>query len=1214
MKKITSKIVLFVAMFVSVIGLIACGSAKELAAPDITVSNQTVTWNANENASKYKVEVKQGENVSDETTVTTNSYTLKSELNIPGLSYKVSVQSIAGSKDYKDSKWSTSQTIEIAKQKLSTPVAVLNGNTLTWSAVTNAVSYDIYVDGTKVTNVTVPSYTLSITTPNEYEITVKAIGNQTNYLDSDASTAQDYTLLPTLTYVTNSEQELTSEKIAVGATISKELNKVAKKSFVGWFFDEDFQTPVTIMPNENKTIYAKWEDATVTLTPKANPQFNDVVAGELVSLDIKSQKVIVTYNDGLETEEEVNMVASDINLITKKVTFTYNGATETCDLDLSATIVKTSTELETALAGTDSFIIIDSGIYEIDAIEVSKSVVLLGVGDVKISIKLDANNDSKSLIFNGENTTIQNITLENSNNSSILLFSKVIEKNGDSINSQIQNVYLENVTLNALADSDCPIFINVKNIIANKLNVNKIAIGEASLYLVSSNMTITNSTIGNSLQGSIIIIDAESSGITLENNEDSKTYTLTVGDNNEIIGAVIVLEVSNDPNILFTLNIIDQANWNLYQLGEAKLYVANSKVYNYYIELLTNFYKREEVYTTREFDYITNAINNFSEELIVLINGLQYEEAFDLFEALQNLLNDVPTINDLENGAYVLLNNAYMTFGEAILEVSIDDVLIILSKIELTTNDYDAYSDVFNSLDIINPEKIYIRIATTENIIDMLSLVIDGVTLELCESTYNILSTINITININIVGQDNTVINNDSSSLFSISSEEFTLTNVTVYSNLDGAIIFNVTSSNTEVTLDNVNVYVNGGTAATYYLPMNVTVIKFNDASNCTLNLKDSNLYAGYLSGQQLIVPNTPLDGLNITVDKKNYSLDGYSITGITANNALAYCTNTTGIYINNGNSFTANIDNVKMDGFSYAIYNFADIKGEIELELEKITDKDRVVNQTVSLRSVTDCVININESDLTGWFIIQNYVSNATYNIINSTLTSVSKDVVENPSSIINLATDNIAYSYNVAISIIGSTLISYQIDLNFGTTTDQAGFITATAYSIGSVRFEDSEFRDMCASVICVIGEKSTEIKVDKVGFDAYISDLFFNNDDPSYINNKLIEALQGFELCVLKMTKQIYSFAIALPTALVQLKDFVNNPTVYQAALGITDAEVELVNRNKALILDQIDAIILMINDYESYIQTNPEFVLYQLILLGIPSPVLNMLGIS
>ncbi len=73
---------------------------------------------------------------------------------------------------------------------LSTPVVEMNGATATWSAVENAVGYDVYVNGEKVATQTETSYTL-----NEYgTIYVVAKADGENYLDSEKSETKAYSL------------------------------------------------------------------------------------------------------------------------------------------------------------------------------------------------------------------------------------------------------------------------------------------------------------------------------------------------------------------------------------------------------------------------------------------------------------------------------------------------------------------------------------------------------------------------------------------------------------------------------------------------------------------------------------------------------------------------------------------------------------------------------------------------------------------------------------------------------------------------------------------------------------------------------------------------------------------------------------------------------------------------------------------------------------
>lgn len=81
---------------------------------------------------------------------------------------------------------------------IAAPSISLSDSTISWDAVTNAESYEIYADGTLLDTVTQTSYTLSITDIGVYSIYVKAITTKTGFTDSEASSSLSYIVYPSV--------------------------------------------------------------------------------------------------------------------------------------------------------------------------------------------------------------------------------------------------------------------------------------------------------------------------------------------------------------------------------------------------------------------------------------------------------------------------------------------------------------------------------------------------------------------------------------------------------------------------------------------------------------------------------------------------------------------------------------------------------------------------------------------------------------------------------------------------------------------------------------------------------------------------------------------------------------------------------------------------------------------------------------------------------
>lgn len=82
---------------------------------------------------------------------------------------------------------------ENAPVALSAPEISLSNNVISWSAVDNADSYEVYENGSKVKSQTETTYTITQSVPGTYSYTVKATSNDSNYTKSPSSNAVEYT-------------------------------------------------------------------------------------------------------------------------------------------------------------------------------------------------------------------------------------------------------------------------------------------------------------------------------------------------------------------------------------------------------------------------------------------------------------------------------------------------------------------------------------------------------------------------------------------------------------------------------------------------------------------------------------------------------------------------------------------------------------------------------------------------------------------------------------------------------------------------------------------------------------------------------------------------------------------------------------------------------------------------------------------------------------
>ena len=165
----------------------------QLNAPVLSLSGDIVSWVAIPNASSYTLYV---DGSSYQTLISTTSADLSS-LSLG--EHSIQVRAI-GSGYYTDSELSTAVTYT-KYQQLSAPVISLSTSTLSWSAVSNASSYTLYVDSavaqTGITSLTFDLSTLTSLSPTAHTIQLKAIGSG-YYTDSVLSNSVSYTPAPQL--------------------------------------------------------------------------------------------------------------------------------------------------------------------------------------------------------------------------------------------------------------------------------------------------------------------------------------------------------------------------------------------------------------------------------------------------------------------------------------------------------------------------------------------------------------------------------------------------------------------------------------------------------------------------------------------------------------------------------------------------------------------------------------------------------------------------------------------------------------------------------------------------------------------------------------------------------------------------------------------------------------------------------------------------------
>lgn len=174
-------------MMLGAVALYGCEQNSTLGKPtNVTLTGDIVSWDAVTGAESYIVVVNGTEHV-----VTTTTFDL-STLNLPANTYTITVVAKKGTTLSSPSA-SVSYVVQGGGLTLSAPVVNLTGNILSWTAVPNALGYQVIVNTTThTTNLTTFDLSTLNLTPGTYTITVKAVAGT---VLSQASAPRTYTVI-----------------------------------------------------------------------------------------------------------------------------------------------------------------------------------------------------------------------------------------------------------------------------------------------------------------------------------------------------------------------------------------------------------------------------------------------------------------------------------------------------------------------------------------------------------------------------------------------------------------------------------------------------------------------------------------------------------------------------------------------------------------------------------------------------------------------------------------------------------------------------------------------------------------------------------------------------------------------------------------------------------------------------------------------------------
>lgn len=192
-KKLSVILLSLVCVMCLAVALVACSDKNEnpsaLSAPVIEIDeNGVISWAEVNHATGYTIQ----ENGEDVATVQELSYQITQT--VPG-TYSYTVTAVGDGKNYVNSKPSEPKSFTVATAiKLAKPTLSLDINVLSWEAVENASSYDVYEGGIVVSNTAQTQYTIPSKEIGSYSYTVVAKGDGKKYSNSDPSDAAVFTV------------------------------------------------------------------------------------------------------------------------------------------------------------------------------------------------------------------------------------------------------------------------------------------------------------------------------------------------------------------------------------------------------------------------------------------------------------------------------------------------------------------------------------------------------------------------------------------------------------------------------------------------------------------------------------------------------------------------------------------------------------------------------------------------------------------------------------------------------------------------------------------------------------------------------------------------------------------------------------------------------------------------------------------------------------
>ena len=213
--------------------------SAELAAPQISLSGNTVQWEMVPGATAYEVFV----NDACKSLVTETYYVVDEE------AIGTYLIRVRAKNDTKTGGFSNEVTYTVSEQegtleRLETPVIALDGKTVRWTPIKNATAYDILLNGVKKATVTECEYRITERVAGEYSVSIVATHNP-EYLMSNPSNTLTYTVddanlsLPILATTESGGVTYVAEICSDGYLRMKPISEITDFKKYMWYLEPD---------------------------------------------------------------------------------------------------------------------------------------------------------------------------------------------------------------------------------------------------------------------------------------------------------------------------------------------------------------------------------------------------------------------------------------------------------------------------------------------------------------------------------------------------------------------------------------------------------------------------------------------------------------------------------------------------------------------------------------------------------------------------------------------------------------------------------------------------------------------------------------------------------------------------------------------------------------------------------------------------------------